>query len=146
MATELVELDLEQCIRLLASHNIGRVALVDDGGFPVVFPVNFRLVDRDRQHWIAIRARPEGAIDHPGHQVALQLDEVDEVHHTGWSVLVRGTLETVDRTAADFAEHFDPGPWLDERDAWLVIEPAQITGRAVSGVEIDWAFSIEAYL
>ena len=144
-AAELRVLTVEECVEHLATHEVARIALIDDG-WPVVFPVNYRLVDREHQRWIALRARPEGAIDHPGSRVALQLDGIDPVRHEGWSVLVRGTMHTVDETAAGFRERFDPGPWLDERDAWLVIEPSVITGRRLIAPALDWAFTVEAYL
>ena len=139
------DLDLDACTARLAAHDIARIALVDDG-WPVVFPVNYRLVDLDRHRWIALRTRPGGVVDRPGARVALQLDGIDRTHREGWCVLVRGTLHEVDETAAGFRERFDPRPWLDDRDAWLVIEPAMITGRRVVGRELDWAFAVEAYL
>jgi len=138
------ELSTEECVELLAAHDIARIALVSEG-WPIILPVNYRLVDSGGQRWIAIRGRPEGAIDHPGASVALQLDGIDRDRHRAWSVLVRGTLQTVDPDAAGFRERFDPGPWLDERDAWLVLEPAVITGRRLEG-EHRWAFHPRAYL
>jgi hypothetical protein len=65
----------------------------------------------------------------------------------GWSVLARGTLHHVDPDAADFRERFDPHPWIiDERDAWLIVEPFGITGRRLHAAEPEWAFHPEAYL
>ena len=60
--------------------------------------------------------------------------------------LVRGTLEHVDPQAAGFRERFDPEPWLDDRDAWLMIEPFAITGRALRSAEQLWAYDARAYL
>ena len=141
----LEELDIEECMDRLSGSGVGRIAMLDDG-WPVVFPVNYRLVDHERHRWIAIRARVEGAIDHPESRVAFEIDGIDPIQHTGWSVLVRGTLHHVDERAADISARFDPGPWAPDRDAWLVIEPNQITGRRIPGPQPDWAFSVRAYL
>jgi len=59
---------------------------------------------------------------------------------------VRGTLEHVDPRAAEFRERFDPEPWLDDRDAWLMIEPFAITGRELRSAEQLWAYDARAYL
>jgi hypothetical protein len=60
---------------------------------------------------------------------------------------VRGTLDHVDPSAADFRQRFDSEPWLgEERDAWLIIEPFAITGRRLHAAELEWAFHLRAYL
>ena len=143
---ELDELSLEECLRLLRASTLGRVAFsVDD--WPVVFPVNYRLVEIHERTWIAMRTRPGNVIDRAPLNVAFQIDGIDPAHHQGWSVLVRGTQQRVDPDAADFRERFDPQPWiLAERDAWLVIEPFAITGRRLQAAEPEWAFPPEAYL
>ena len=79
--------------------------------------------------------------------VAFEIDELDELHREGWSVLVRGTVHRVDPDVASFRERFDPHPWLlAERDAWLVVQPFAITGRRLQGNKPEWAFELRAYL
>ena len=140
------ELALDDCLSLLRIGQLGRIALtVDD--FPVILPVNYRLVETSARTWIALRTRPGNVIDRAPLQVAFELDGVDQFKRQGWSVLVRGTLHHVDPDAAGFRERFDPEPWiLTERDAWLVIDPFAITGRRLRAAEADWAFHSEAYL
>ena len=78
---------------------------------------------------------------------AFEIDGIDPAHQQGWSVLVRGTLHHVDPDAAEFRERFDPEPWLvEERDAWLVVDPFAITGRRLHPAEPEWAFHVRAYL
>jgi hypothetical protein len=133
MTATLEELSVDECMALLDAHPVARIAFVEpDTGWPVVVPVNIGVVDRQRHRWIALRTRAEGM--------------VDPTRRVGWSVLVRGTLHTVDADAADFDERFDPGPWLDDRNRWLVVEPALITGRRLTGDVIEWGFAFEAYL
>jgi hypothetical protein len=124
------EVGYQECLSLLRESSVGRVAVVDHG-FPVVLPVNFRLVEFATRVWITIRTRPGNVIERAGSEAAFEVDAFDTTHTVGWSVLARGYLEHVDRDAAAFTEAFDPQPWLDDREAWLVIEPFAITGRRV---------------
>jgi nitroimidazol reductase NimA-like FMN-containing flavoprotein (pyridoxamine 5'-phosphate oxidase superfamily) len=50
------------CLRLMREASIGRVAVVIDG-FPVVMPVNYRLVADGDGFGIVIRTRPGGVLD-----------------------------------------------------------------------------------
>ncbi len=140
------ELALDECLSLLRASQFGRIALMVDD-CPVVFPVNYRLVETSGRTWVALRTRPGNVIDRAPMQVAFQLDGVDSIHQRGWSVLVRGTLHHVDPDAADFRERFDPHPWIiAERDAWLIVDPFAITGRRLHAAEPEWAFHPAGYL
>lgn len=140
------ELSYPECVDLLRTEHIGRIGIVLDDQ-PFVLPVTYRLVETTAVTWIAIRTRPGNVLDHPGARVAFEIDGFDEARRSGWSVLVRGTLQRVDCDAADFRERFDPEPWIEEeRDSWLVVDPFAITGRLLPGVEPTWAFGAEAYL
>jgi len=139
-------LELDDCLRLLRAGTVGRVAFTTDDG-PAVFPVNYRLVEASERTWIALRTRPGNVIDRAPLKVAFEIDGVDAPHEQGWSVLARGTLQRVDPDAADFRDRFDPRPWiLEERDAWLIIEPYAITGRRLHAAEPEWPFGSDAYL
>jgi nitroimidazol reductase NimA-like FMN-containing flavoprotein (pyridoxamine 5'-phosphate oxidase superfamily) len=142
----LEELPLEECLRLLRECSVGRIAVMADE-FPVVLPVNYRLVETSGKTWVAVRTRPGNVIERAPIQAAFEIDGIDPVHQQGWSVLVRGTLHHVDPDAADFRERFDPEPWiLAERDAWVVIEPFAISGRQLHAAETTWAFHVRGYL
>jgi nitroimidazol reductase NimA-like FMN-containing flavoprotein (pyridoxamine 5'-phosphate oxidase superfamily) len=131
----------------LRSHTVGRVAFVPDDGVPMTIPVNYRLVDSNDRTWVAIRTRPGNVLDRAEMFVAFEIDQVDEVHHEGWSVVVRGTLHHIDPDAAAFRERFDPEPWVvEERDSWLAVDAFAITGRSLHAPEGRWAFDAAAYL
>jgi len=141
----LEEIAYDECLSLLRGSSVGRVAVVIQD-MPVVFPVNYCLVETSGLTWVAVRTRPGSIIDRAPMQVAFEIDNIDSLHHQGWSVLVRGTLHHVDPDAADFRDRFDPHPWLtDERDAWLVIQPFTISGRRLHATEREWAFHLRAY-
>lgn len=145
------DISLEECLSLLRRGEVGRIAVVVDE-FPVVLPVNYRVVETAGREtsprtWLALRTRPGNVIDRAPMNVAFEIDAMDARTHQGWSVLVRGTLHHVDTDAADFRERFDPEPWLtNEREAWLVIEPFAISGRRLRAKEPEWAFHPSAYL
>jgi len=142
----LEELSYRDCVECLREHCVGRIAVVIDDA-PIVLPVNYRLVETIGLTLVALRTRPGNVIERGGLMVAFEIDELDPVHHEGWSVLVRGTLHHVDTDAADFMTRFDSEPWLtDERDAWLVIQPFAITGRRLHHAIGEWAFHVRAYL
>jgi nitroimidazol reductase NimA-like FMN-containing flavoprotein (pyridoxamine 5'-phosphate oxidase superfamily) len=136
----------EECVDLLRAWPVGRISVLAED-FPVVLPVNFRLVQIDGHTWIVIRTRLGNVIDQAPMPAALEVDDISLSEHRGWSVLVRGMLHHVDANAAGFRDRFDPEPWVDDnRDAWLTIEPFSITGRRLHAPEAEWAFDLRAYL
>jgi nitroimidazol reductase NimA-like FMN-containing flavoprotein (pyridoxamine 5'-phosphate oxidase superfamily) len=141
----LQDLPLDTCLHHLREGSVGRIAVVIDT-FPVVLPVNYRLVETSGRTWLAIRTRPGNVIERAPIRVGFEIDGIDPVHQQGWSVLVRGTLLHVDPDAAGFGERFDPHPWLlAQRDAWLVIEPFAITGRQLHREQVEWLFLTRGY-
>lgn len=142
----LEELSFDESLALLQSHDLGRLALIVNE-FPIIVPVNYRLVDAGARNWIALRARSGGIVEQGTMNVAFQIDGIDRVRRRGWSVLARGTLHRVDPDAAGFRERFDPDPWISEdRDAWMVVEPFQITGRRLRRTRVPPPFDAQAYL
>ena len=136
----------QECIDLLRTGAVGRVAVIQHG-YPVVLPVNYRLVETTGPPWLALRTRPGNVLDQRSAPVAFEIDSIELTSHRGWSVLVRGTLHHVNPDSGDFRDRFDPQPWLlDDRDAWLIIEPFSITGRRLHSDEPRWAFHLTAYL
>jgi nitroimidazol reductase NimA-like FMN-containing flavoprotein (pyridoxamine 5'-phosphate oxidase superfamily) len=144
-AARLEPLTHEECLELLRRGRVGRIAF-DVDEFPVILPVNFRLVETSGRVWIALRTRPGNVIERAPLHVAFQIDEVDPARHEGWSVLARGTLHPVDPDAADFNERFDPHPWIEaDRESWLIIDPFALTGRRLHGAQPEWAFTDGAF-
>jgi len=136
----------DECIELLREGPVGRIAVVVDG-FPIVLPVNYRLVEMEGRTWLAVRTRPGNVLEQADAYAAFEIDAIDPHGKQGWSVLARGTLHRVDPDAADFRERFDPEPWMNvDRDAWLAIDTFQISGRRLHPAESEWAFEPGAYL
>ena len=141
MSSEAIELSRSDCELLLASLDIGRVGVVEDG-FPLVFPINYKLATFGGKLVIAIRTRPGNVIDHPGRQVCFEIDGVDAARDGGWSVLVRGVL------VESSPDHDHDSHPLDskDRDGWRVIIPTHVSGRRVLTVPALWSFHAAGYL
>jgi nitroimidazol reductase NimA-like FMN-containing flavoprotein (pyridoxamine 5'-phosphate oxidase superfamily) len=125
------ELDTDTCLGLLSRHHFGRVAVVDDDG-PVVLPVNYT-VDRGS---VVFRTAEGTKLDSAVHgdPVAFEVDEIDESSRSGWSVLVRGTLEEV--TDGEELERLRVRPLRPcapgERERFVRVWSRAITGRRIA--------------
>ena len=129
---DLEEIDEEECWRLLASQPVGRFAVVV-GHYPLVFPVNHAVV----AHGIVFRTSPGTklwATQH--HKVSFEVDEIDPVRRTGWSVLLHGGArevrsdinpELVDALEAAAPQSWAPGP----KDHLVRVFADSISGRRI---------------
>jgi nitroimidazol reductase NimA-like FMN-containing flavoprotein (pyridoxamine 5'-phosphate oxidase superfamily) len=133
----LESLSQERCLGLLRQGTIGRIAFVVDGD-PIILPVNYRLVEPTSGPLLAVRTRPGNVIEQATTNVAFEIDSIDLVHHQGWSVLVRGELLHANPTSDAFRERYDPQSWLNDPEAWLLVDPWEISGRELHGTEPLW--------
>jgi hypothetical protein len=124
--SQLTELSRAECLELLPTHQVGRVAYCDDLG-PVVLPVNF-VMDRET---ILIRVSPHSALARNlrSGRASFQIDYFDDYHESGWSVLVRGDATHVDSPDLPDADS-PPVAWAEgQRTFHVRITPHDITGR-----------------
>ena len=128
---ELVELDEDECLELLASHSVGRIAVVRDGS-PLIFPVNYVLDGRT----VAFRTDPgtkfDWAVMGP---VAFEVDWTDPMYHEGWSVMVQGVGRDItgalDAQSESVTSHALT-PWAGgAKDHWVAIASPTISGRRI---------------
>lgn len=114
------------CWALLQDVQVGRLAWSRPQG-PAVVPVNLTLVDGSL--WLRTSLSSELVRDALDQAVAIEVDEIDEVTRSGWSVLVLGTAELV--AVEDVPEHLhvlDVWP-TGPRVAYVRVSPTQVTGR-----------------
>jgi nitroimidazol reductase NimA-like FMN-containing flavoprotein (pyridoxamine 5'-phosphate oxidase superfamily) len=90
-------LEDDECRSLLGTHQIGRVAITL-GAVPAVLPVNYVIRDGDILFATGPGLKLRAALDHT--VVAFEVDDIDPVARSGWSVLVVGRAETVSEPAA----------------------------------------------
>ncbi|MEX0658515.1 MAG: pyridoxamine 5'-phosphate oxidase family protein [Egibacteraceae bacterium] len=131
MTLRLETLSVDECLRLLGSRYLGRVAFVVDGE-PHVRPVNYRL----HEGIIVFRTDYGGLLDliHLAN-VAFEVDDADHEYHTGWSVVVRGKAEEVwQPDELRVLRELPLRPWAPgPRDHYVRISPLEITGRRITG-------------
>jgi hypothetical protein len=120
------ELDASECLELLATRSVGRVAFCSDEG-PVVLPVNY-VVHEDG---VLFRTSPHNSIARHvrGSKAAFEVDEIDDFTQSGWSVLLSGTAELVDDVHG-LPPESRPVPWAEgTRSLHVRVRPRSNTGR-----------------
>lgn len=126
-------IDRDECLELMASDEIGRLAVID-GARPLIFPVNYVLNGED----IVFRTAPGTKVEQgPRSPACFEIDSIDRPHRAGWSVLVTGRLEELTPyDSAHFvqASELPVHPWAaGVRDRLMRLVPATITGRRIRG-------------
>jgi nitroimidazol reductase NimA-like FMN-containing flavoprotein (pyridoxamine 5'-phosphate oxidase superfamily) len=123
---DLDELARAECLRLMATAPIGRIAVITAEGLPMVVPVNF-VLDGET---ILFRTDPGTKVDAlRRHPVAFQADQFDPVARRGWSVLVQGVAHEV---SPDEVGTMTLEPWVrGERRQWVRVVPRFVTGRRI---------------
>jgi nitroimidazol reductase NimA-like FMN-containing flavoprotein (pyridoxamine 5'-phosphate oxidase superfamily) len=123
-------LDRSECLRLLGTVPIGRVAFVIDA-MPSVQPVNFVLHNGQ----IVFRTSPGSKLAAAMRNtvVAFEVDEYDSAQHVGWSVTAVGRSSMVaDRERRRELALLPLQPWAPgERDHFVMISPAVLHGRRI---------------
>jgi nitroimidazol reductase NimA-like FMN-containing flavoprotein (pyridoxamine 5'-phosphate oxidase superfamily) len=129
--SEMLMLPREDCLRLLASHGFGRVAVAMDA--PVIRPVNyvfdepsqsvvFRTADGSKFHAMLVNGN-----------AAFEIDGIDPDSRTGWSVIIVGMTEEVTsptelrRLNRLGLETWTPGP----KAHWMRIRAWTVSGRRI---------------
>ena len=125
------QLSAEECDRLLDGRHLGRLAFVE-GERPLILPVNYVLDDGAVIFRTDAGSKLDAAVR--GAPVAFEVDGVDEVERTGWSVLARGHAEQVtDPEHLDRLRQLPLVPWAPGAKAHYVrIDADEVTGRRIN--------------
>jgi nitroimidazol reductase NimA-like FMN-containing flavoprotein (pyridoxamine 5'-phosphate oxidase superfamily) len=127
------ELPREECLRLLAGNNVGRLA-VSGKEAPVIRPVNY-VFDEPSQS-VVFRTAP-GTKFYAllrQHTAAFEVDGLDPGERSGWSVIVVGATEEV-RSPADVRRLDGLGlhQWAPgEKSHWVRIRAWTVSGRRIA--------------
>jgi len=119
-----------ECVKLLRSHDLGRIALVDREVRPLIFPVNYFF----DEGVVVFRTAPGTKLDRaPGALVGFEIDSWDPDRGVGWSVLVQGIAHdiTQPRGAPTGRMRFWPVHPVapGSRENWIGIWANEISGR-----------------
>ena len=119
-----------ECLSLLRRATIGRVAISVDA-LPAVLPVNFSLIGED----IVFRTNPGAKMDAAmaNNVIAFEVDDVDPVYQTGWSVLVQGMASEVVEPEQVAEMRMAPlRAWAGNgRDRFVRIPTQHVSGRRI---------------
>lgn len=124
-AGDLARLTRAECLDLLSSRSVGRLAYIARAGVPDIVPVNYAM-DGER---LILRSGPGPKLQAAVRRdlVAFEVDDIDEDSHTGWSVVVTGIAT---RILAQDAAFSAPAPWASgPRRHTIRIAPRRIDGR-----------------
>ena len=132
----LEEIDREECLELMKTQSVGRLAVADHGYYPPhIVPVNFELDGE------AVMFRSDDGLKFrlsvlAEHSVSFEADSIDTAGRLAWSVVVQGRAELL---TDEEVERLPYGKWLrpwapGARDAWVRIVPYTITGRRLHPV------------
>lgn len=120
----LQDMDHAECLALLSSQRVGRIAFADDSG-PDLLPVNY-LMDGET---VLIATTGYGAIARAATRarVAFEVDQIDDYTQSGWSIVIRGWAH---RQSPFELPHDRPEPWAEgSRTYFLRIDADSMTGR-----------------
>ena len=133
-AQSLQMLDRDECLALLTGRGfLGRLGVIVDGE-PLIFPVNYLADGRSVVFCTAAGTKLDAIVR--GSPVTFEVDDHQPLHHSGWSVLVRGPASVVDDPGE--LARLRAGPlrsWVrGARANWVRIDIAEISGRRLPGI------------
>lgn len=123
-------LSRSECLEILGQHTFGRVAITS-GALPSVLPVHYRIVDDQ----VMFRTGRGTKLDAGTRNevVAFEIDDMDPVAHSGWSVVVTGVARVLgdeEKAALDVPL----ARWAPDPDGNVVaISTELISGRRLLG-------------
>lgn len=121
----------DECWELLESHHIGRLG-ISIANEPEIFPVNYVVDGRSIVFRTAAGTKLAGAV--LGDGVAFEIDHADHQLHAGWSVMVRGRAEEIEKLDdLVAAESLPLVPWsLGPQNRYVRITPTVVSGRRIN--------------
>lgn len=125
----LSRLSREECIARLRSRRVARLVYIARAGVPDVVPVNYVLDGED----ILIRSGPGPKLQaaERGETVAVEVDDIDEDAHAGWSVVAVGRAARLSAAEQDaLPAHVLPETWArGPRSAVIRVRIGRLDGR-----------------
>lgn len=131
----LEELDLGECRELMRSLSVGRVAVNRADLPPLVVPVNY-VIDGET---VLFRTEPGTKFDALLREpVSFQVDFIDPIHRTGWSVLLAGICVPIAQSEELDGDEFVIESWVvaGHQHHLVRLTPTDVSGRRIRLPEI----------
>jgi uncharacterized protein len=131
--SRLIELDRDECLRLLAATKLGRLAVNVPEWPPVIRPVNYVFdVSSKSVVFRSARGSKFTALLLSG-RAAFEIDGIEPADETGWSVIVLGVAEEITNSAdIHRLEHLGLRPWAPgDKPHWIRIRTNVVSGRRI---------------
>jgi uncharacterized protein len=130
-----VKLRREACMDLLQGSSVGRLAVTLPNGEPVIRPVNYAFDARSQSVVFRTAAGSKFQALIRSRRAAFEIDGVDPVEHTGWSVIIQGVSEEItDPTEIERLEELRLEDWWPfEKPHWFRVRAYTVSGRQVLG-------------
>ncbi|MFV2040286.1 MAG: pyridoxamine 5'-phosphate oxidase family protein [Acidimicrobiales bacterium] len=130
---ELSEIEPEECWKLLRLTTVGRLA-VSVRNRPDIFPVNYAVDDKGDMS-IVINTAPGTKLAAAvlGRGVAFEVDVLDPITRSGWSVVLKGpALEVEELPDLLEVEALELETWSSaDKSRYLRLVPNSVTGRRI---------------
>ena len=133
LTIEMLDLPRAECVRLLASHSFGRLAVSMGERAPVLRPVNY-LFDQPSQ---SVVFRTEvGSGFHAvvrSAEATFEIDGIEEHARTGWSVIMTGVADEVtDPNEISRLDGLALDSWAPgDKAHWVRIRASTVSGRRI---------------
>jgi nitroimidazol reductase NimA-like FMN-containing flavoprotein (pyridoxamine 5'-phosphate oxidase superfamily) len=130
------EIERDECLELLATQSIGRLAVPDHGYYPPhIVPVNFAL-DDDKVVFRSDSGLKFKLSILAEHSVSFEVDSIDRAGRMAWSVVVQGRAELLNWEEVKGRDYESAvQPWAPgDKPQWIRIVPYTITGRRLRAV------------
>lgn len=133
-------LDRSECLQLLREHNFGRVGITL-GALPTVLPITYKLVDERIIFRTGTGQKLTAATS--GAVIAFEIDEMDGMAHSGWSVVVTGLArEVTDPDELRALDRIGVPRWAPIKGARTVaLQTDVMSGRRLNPVRLSGSSS-----
>jgi nitroimidazol reductase NimA-like FMN-containing flavoprotein (pyridoxamine 5'-phosphate oxidase superfamily) len=133
LTIEMLDLPREECLRLLASHSFGRLAVSMGERAPFLRPVNY-LFDETSQSVVFRTVVGSGfhALLRSA-EATFEIDGIEDLARTGWSVIMSGvTDEVTNPNEISRLNGLDLDSWAPGHKAhWMRIRALTVSGRRI---------------
>lgn len=129
----LVDLDREECLRLLGTAAVGRLVVLTAAQTPVIRPVNFVFDERSQSVVFRCSGGTKLISLLAAARAWFEVDEIDPARRTGWSVIIAGVTEPVtQRHEVARLERLALHSWVAGPDAhWIRVRARVVSGRRI---------------